>query len=595
MLKRKAKRFFATLLSLVLVLSMGMTVKAEEPSEANGYLTEDTLEGKYPKDDVYSASWLFGHVNVFTMEGKASFAHLVGPAMCYDTLTVGGGFSNYTNGVSSYLKAKDNAIGDIGNLYDDADIPMPTLYVGIGNEVTVVNGDYRFNGKPVFGGSAIYRTDNYVNWTTASKKLNAESEAIYNSAVSAGARHINTSTPVETLGDATGYVINIGETVILDADLLEAFEQTGNPYYIILNGNFESDKCTVINIPQDTEFSNPQIAIYDPEKGTVAKDSNALSVMYGYWSVNLSHADVDRNGTSVVWNVPYAKNITGVTEGFGHFLAPKADIAGDMGSYNGGIICKSAVLPKTEPHMFPMKGTISVTVPSETPEAIDTDVVLNKLLYQDEVGGTKLEQKAEEFTFTLEGIEGTETEGETYTAKNDANGVAKFSVNHDKAGEYKYTLTEVNLEEDGITYDTTIYNVLIKVTESNGKLVAVVSFTDEDGNDVASDNVVFNNVRATVDDPGDTTEEESTTEEETTEDSGKDTTEDVDEDTDEDEDEADDEDSKSDSDKDGVKTDHSAKTADDSNLLLVFTLVFGAAVCYITLKEVKRRMKNEDK
>ena len=86
--------------------------------------------------------------------------------------------------------------------------------------------------------------------------------------------------------------------------------------------------------------------------------------------------------------------------------------------------------------------------------------------------------KAGQFSFALKDAEGKVLQ----TVTNDAEGNVSFTVECSKAGEYRYTISEVVPEgaegnvKDCITYDTTAYNVTVSVENGDGKLDAAVSY-----------------------------------------------------------------------------------------------------------------------
>ncbi|MDO4848628.1 MAG: FctA domain-containing protein [Coriobacteriia bacterium] len=85
-----------------------------------------------------------------------------------------------------------------------------------------------------------------------------------------------------------------------------------------------------------------------------------------------------------------------------------------------------------------------------------------------------------QFSFQLKDADGNVVE----TAKNDANGNIKFSQEFTAAGEYKFTISEVNDHQADVTYDTKSYDVTVTVTDNGkGQLEAKVSGAS----------VVFNN------------------------------------------------------------------------------------------------------
>lgn len=89
--------------------------------------------------------------------------------------------------------------------------------------------------------------------------------------------------------------------------------------------------------------------------------------------------------------------------------------------------------------------------------------------------------KSGQFTFVLKDANGEEVE----SAKNKADGSVQFdAIPFDKAGTYEYTIEELNDKQKGITYDTKVYHVTIKVTDNGeGSLKA----------EVTGDKAVFSN------------------------------------------------------------------------------------------------------
>ncbi|MFR3683603.1 MAG: Spy0128 family protein [Enterococcus sp.] len=82
--------------------------------------------------------------------------------------------------------------------------------------------------------------------------------------------------------------------------------------------------------------------------------------------------------------------------------------------------------------------------------------------------------KADDFSFTLKGDGGVDQ-----TKKNDKDGKVTFDqISYDKAGTYKYTISEATpaTPEIGITYDNTQYEVTVTVEEKAGKLEAIAVY-----------------------------------------------------------------------------------------------------------------------
>lgn len=108
------------------------------------------------------------------------------------------------------------------------------------------------------------------------------------------------------------------------------------------------------------------------------------------------------------------------------------------------------------------------------------------------IGASKVldgrELKDGEFTFQLTGADEStpmpeDAKDGVATATNAANGSIGFgTIAYDKPGTYKYTVSEVNDEQDGVTYDDTTYEVTVTVTDdtATGTLKAAVSYGDAD-------------------------------------------------------------------------------------------------------------------
>lgn len=88
--------------------------------------------------------------------------------------------------------------------------------------------------------------------------------------------------------------------------------------------------------------------------------------------------------------------------------------------------------------------------------------------------------KAGQFSFVLKDAEGKVLQ----TVTNNDKGNVSFDVKYNKAGTYTYTISEVEPEgavdhvKDHITYDRTVYNVTVKVTNGTDQLDALVTYND---------------------------------------------------------------------------------------------------------------------
>ncbi len=104
---------------------------------------------------------------------------------------------------------------------------------------------------------------------------------------------------------------------------------------------------------------------------------------------------------------------------------------------------------------------------------------------QKELNGREL--KENEFVFAL--LDDGKTE--IATAKNNQDGKFTFSLNFSKAGTYRYTLVERDNKVAGITYDESIYDVEIVITDKDGVLVSSDLTLSSDGN--KKEQIVFKN------------------------------------------------------------------------------------------------------
>ncbi len=92
-----------------------------------------------------------------------------------------------------------------------------------------------------------------------------------------------------------------------------------------------------------------------------------------------------------------------------------------------------------------------------------------------------------EFSFTLTDEKGVEVE----TATNQGDAFKFTAITYNAAGTYKYTLTEVAGSLAGITYDSSVYEITVTVTDNgNGKLLSEIAVT-KDGRDATG--IVFVN------------------------------------------------------------------------------------------------------
>ncbi len=105
--------------------------------------------------------------------------------------------------------------------------------------------------------------------------------------------------------------------------------------------------------------------------------------------------------------------------------------------------------------------------------------------------GSSRTMKAGEFEFLL-----LKDDQEVSRTTNDENGNFVFDdITFDKAGTYTYAMSEINTGLGGITYDSTVYAVTVKVTENpdTHALEATVSYTDPADISKPADAMTFTN------------------------------------------------------------------------------------------------------
>ena len=109
---------------------------------------------------------------------------------------------------------------------------------------------------------------------------------------------------------------------------------------------------------------------------------------------------------------------------------------------------------------------------TNTYEAKQTAVILN-------ASKKLVDKKLEDGQFTFE-LRDANDKLVGKAKKNNADGQVVFDeITYDKAGTYKYTVSEVNDKQDGIIYDDKMYSVEVKVTDNGkGSYVAEVSCPD---------------------------------------------------------------------------------------------------------------------
>lgn len=138
--------------------------------------------------------------------------------------------------------------------------------------------------------------------------------------------------------------------------------------------------------------------------------------------------------------------------------------------------------------------TTPVTVTNTyTQQEIKPEPITVTISAQKELAGKQLENN--QFHFNLDTMSGTNIS----TGTNDVQGNVTFSITFEHSGTASYYLSEVNDDQENITYDDAVYKVLITVNEKNGELIPHIRYFTEDGSPV--DKAIFTNTYTTPPEP----------------------------------------------------------------------------------------------
>ncbi len=388
--------------------------------------TYDKLDTFESNGGEYTLEYILNNFQIVALDGDVELVnHCMGAILINgDQLGNMVGFADDVNtakNVSSYIKGVYN--GAVAGRADASDIPeLAPLYVGSVNEVEEQNGQWKINGtyNSQMKTSAVYLSDDYVNWEMLGAALRNQSASISNGC-----------TDTVSAADATNGVLNIqaGECVTIN-------DLSGISCINII-GNMTDAINTVINIPATGDVTLPDV------------------------KVNGSYATVAEvaSGTAVVWNLPNAAGTVTMPSinWVGHVIAPNAHVHVSGGNYNGGIICKS-MYSRGEGHVYPYNGGTIIpttsgfsakkTVDGQTPSA-------------DEV-----------FTFKFdELVNGSWNNRATVT--NSGSAISFPSISYSDAsdiGEHWYIVYEEQKTQEGYSLSTILYvvkDVVSSVTRSN--------------------------------------------------------------------------------------------------------------------------------
>ena len=280
-------------------------------------------------------------------------------------------------------------------------------------------------------------------------------------------------------GEETTFVLKAGETkefelppnatysVVEDDYTKEGYEPSYTTEYYV-----DDDGTVVIHVKQTNNYTGPvQIEI----EGEKTWDLSGVNVVLpGSIIVYLKDGDV------IVDTIVVTPDANG--EWRYHFTAPKyredgteivytieeVPIPGFYTTYNGYNIRNTYVPPETivVPH-------VEKVVTGKPKDTVTFQFRLTALANAPMPEGSTNGQKTISITGT---------------------GEADFGqIKYDRVGTYRYTISEIIVSRTGWTYDRTVYNLTVTVTEHEGRLVAEKALTKADGAPATSGKAVFTN------------------------------------------------------------------------------------------------------
>lgn len=351
--------------------------------------------------------------NVISFGDAALSIHCLGAVLTGGNFT-GQGFADGDYLPPSYIAGKlENGVFNSRNHANNE-----PLYVGSSNTVTVSDdGQYYVNdiqqgGTPK---TPAYISDQYFSFARAKSAIISSSIAMAGSAK-------------ETLTPENGLItVQGGSNVTISS--LEGVSG------VLIQGQGDAAANTVINV-------------------TAAGDVTVPNEWIGAANEQFK-GDETGNGTSIVWNFPYASSVTLPTQNWGgHVVAPNADVRMNSGNYGGAIIGKTVNLG-AEGHLWSYRGDYLIDTYAE-------------IIAEKTVDGAA-PAKNEQFRFTLTQLGGpAEILMNPITVQNDGSEISFGQLGYSAAGTYFYRIEEAAEEtadaESEYDYDVTKYLVEITVS-----------------------------------------------------------------------------------------------------------------------------------
>ena len=362
---KKIDRSIFTIFLLVIFLGLSINMEVYSEKAESEFVTDDTFLNT---GGSYTLEYILNSYNVFSF-GDVSGPHIVGPIVAKGQLSHSGdkskgmNFSNFSNGVSSYIGGKVKPGTKITSLeirhlkdIDQEQVDIPKQYVGMENTIITEYGAYKLNGdsSQYIPTNHVFRTDKYIDWVTAKNSFIDQSQEVLRTAKT-------TIVKEDIVGFKAGYsnilYLEEGSNILIPGSLLDKID-----WIILVTDNITSSPKTIVNIDGAGAYTMPGVR--------VSKDRQSIGDNLGtnLFGENDRNGWLTKKGIGLVFNLPNAKKVTfeNSKSAIGHVVAPQADVDHYSGNYDGSYIVNS-LEGISEGHMHPYNGGNLISKEPEDP------------------------------------------------------------------------------------------------------------------------------------------------------------------------------------------------------------------------------------
>lgn len=177
-------------------------------------------------------------------------------------------------------------------------------------------------------------------------------------------------------------------------------------------------------------------------------------------------------------NITFATNVKYIEAGT--YTYDVKEISGSLGgmSYDDTVYTITVKVTDNQ-NTGKLEAKVSVAINEKSVDSINFTNEYNPKAATAIISGKKVlsgkELEVDSFTFNLKSINNAPMPEKASTT-NSAAGLVQFGeITYDKPGEYQYQVSEVNDGKEGYTYDNTVHNVTVKVTDVNGELKSEIT------------------------------------------------------------------------------------------------------------------------